>query len=82
MRTEMRIEILEAIDKEIQKKRDKGRVIKSPHEGWALIYEELDELWEEVRKKIKKQDREKMKNEAMQIAATAIRFIEDLCEGD
>ena len=49
----------------------------SPHEGYAVILEELDELWEEVRKKPAARSKEKMRAEAKQIAAMAIRFMVD-----
>jgi hypothetical protein len=54
----------------------------TPHEGWAVIREELDELWEEV-KDNKRPDAERvplMRKEAMQVAAMAIRFMLDVCE--
>jgi NTP pyrophosphatase (non-canonical NTP hydrolase) len=72
--------IEELID--IKKKRDDPnhpwRDYQSFHEGYALLLEELDELWEEVRKKPHKRDKEATRTEAMQIAAVAIRFMVDL----
>jgi len=50
----------------------------SPHHGYALLLEEMDELWEEIRKKNQFRDLEAMREEAMQIAALAIRFMVDL----
>lgn len=50
----------------------------SGHEGWAVIREELDELWDEVRKR--NPDRFCMRTEAVQVAAMAVRFILDLCD--
>ena len=52
----------------------------SAHEGWAVIFEELDELWEEVRKRSTDRDRMAMRREAMQVAATAIRFMVEVCK--
>ena len=46
----------------------------SPHEGWAVIAEELDELWEIVRGKTGQRVPEQMTREAIQVAAMAIRF--------
>lgn len=53
-----------------------------PHEGYAVILEELDELWEEVKAKNaqrdgsgSEQDDGAMRHEAMQVAAMAIRFM-------
>ena len=51
----------------------------SAHEGYAVLLEEVDELWELVKVKQSKHDHAKMRAEAMQIAAMAIRFIVDVC---
>jgi hypothetical protein len=49
------------------------RPFNSAHEGWAVIWEELDEMWDEVRANNKVLARE----EAIQVAAMAVRFILD-----
>jgi hypothetical protein len=51
--------------------------MRSPHEGYAIILEELEELWEEVKKQHNERDKTKMRNEAMQVAAMAMRFMVD-----
>lgn len=48
----------------------------SAHEGYAVLKEELDELWYEV----KHGTRERQSEEAIQVAAMAIRFLVDLGE--
>ena len=48
------------------------------HEGYAVILEELEELWDEVKLKPHMRSKEKLRVEAMQIAAMAIRFMVDL----
>lgn len=48
------------------------------HEGYSIIHEELDELWDNV--KLKNPNPEKLKKEAKQVAAMAIRFLYDLIE--
>lgn len=48
------------------------------HEGYAVILEELDELWTEI-KKWPHEDKEKIKKEATQVAAMATRFLVDNC---
>ncbi len=50
----------------------------SGHEGKAIVEEELDELWDEI-KKIAFGTSKKMKKEAIQLGAMAIRFIADVC---
>ena len=56
----------------------------SAHEGYAVIAEELDELWQEVmankggtRLAI---NRDVMRREAIQVAAMAVRFIIDVTD--
>lgn len=53
----------------------------SAHEGYGIILEELDELWDEVKAKQGARDVEAMRKEAMQVAAMAIRFMVDICDG-
>jgi len=53
----------------------------SYHEGYAVILEELDELWEEVKKNPTVRDPNAVRAEAIQVAAMACRFIMDLCLG-
>lgn len=51
----------------------------SAHEGWAVIREELDELWTEVRANQSVSGRnQRMRREAIQVAAMAIRFVLEL----
>ena len=50
------------------------------HEGYAVIKEELDELWEEIRKKPTVRSKKRMREEAIQVAAMGIRFALDICE--
>jgi hypothetical protein len=51
----------------------------SGHEGWAVIKEELDELWREVRK-YPNAVPDELRHEAIHVGAMAVRFIADLCE--
>jgi hypothetical protein len=50
----------------------------SAHEGYAVILEELDELWEEVRKKKADRNLDRLKKEAVQVGAMALRFLVDI----
>jgi hypothetical protein len=53
----------------------------SAHEGYAVIKEELDELWEVVREKQSNPGREdRLRKEATQVAAMALRFLYDMLE--
>ena len=52
--------------------------MQSAHEEYAVILEELDEFWDEVKKKRENRDRCAMRKELIQVAAMAIRAICDL----
>lgn len=49
----------------------------SHHEGYAVILEELDELWDEVKAN---KNKALMRKEAKHTAAMALRFMIDLTE--
>jgi hypothetical protein len=51
----------------------------SAHEGYAVLLEEVEELWDEVKKSPKKREPAKMREEAIQVAAMALRFLKDVC---
>lgn len=53
----------------------------SAHEGYAVMLEEVDELWDHVKVNQKKRDIEAMRTEAIQVAAMALRFVADVCDG-
>ena len=52
--------------------------LNSVHEAYAIILEELDEFWEEVRKNQKNRSPDNMRLELTQIAAMACRAMIDL----
>jgi len=51
----------------------------SHHEGYAVILEELDEVWDEIKKKSEIRDLEHMRREMIQVGAMVLRFLYDLC---
>jgi len=50
----------------------------SAHEGYAVILEEADELWDEVKRPAFMRDNKALKEEAIQVAANALRFLVDV----
>jgi len=66
----------ECIDEAIRAKSFYNRDFASNHEAYGVILEELDELWDEIKKK--NPDKEKMRTEATQTAAMLLRFINEL----
>lgn len=49
----------------------------SPHEGYAVLLEEVDELWAEV--KANNGTSHRATSEAVQVAAMSLRYLLDLC---
>ena len=51
----------------------------SNHEAYAVILEELDEVWDEIKKSKEVTGNEKIKAELIQVAAMCVKYIENLC---
>jgi hypothetical protein len=64
---------------EIEAASSKFPAMNSAHEGFAVLKEEVDELWDIVKKKQGERDIDHMRKEAIQVAAMAIRFVADIC---
>lgn len=62
---------------ELHKATEKYGPFASTHEGYAVIHEELDELWDEVKTNGSNQ---RLRKEATQVAAMAIRFMLDIAK--
>ena len=70
--------LLAKIEAEFQRAIKYYRPMNSYHEGYAVIKEEMEELWDEIKKK--KQKKQRLHEEAVQVGAMALRFLYDLCE--
>ena len=75
------------VEEEVKRARALHGSMHSAHEGYAVLLEEIDELWAEIKQNPKKlsfdgQERlkRKIRTEAVQVAAMAVRFILDVCE--
>ena len=69
-------EIAELMIREYAGASNKFGAFHTAHEGWGVIREEYLELEEEIRKK--HHDKDKMRHEAIQLGAMAMRFIYDI----
>ena len=65
---------LNAVRGEYIRARGKHQPMNSGHEGYAVIAEELDELWDDV----KRDDLPRAQAEAVQVAAMAVAFMVEL----
>lgn len=70
-------EALAAVRREYLRAIEKFPQFNSAHEGYAVIQEEVDELWDDVKANT---PREIAKKKAIQIAAMAVRFVTDVSE--
>lgn len=68
--------ILATIRYKLEDARKEHPMFQSFHHGYAVILEELDEMWDAI----KQDNMADAIGEAYQIAAMAIRFVEDLQE--
>lgn len=68
----------ELVAQELATAREHHEPWHSPHQAYALILEELDEFWEQVRLKRTLRSQDKMLQELVQIASCAQRAAEDL----
>jgi hypothetical protein len=64
---------------ELVKARSRFPIMASYHEGYAILLEEVEELWSEIKQNPKDRDAVAIREEAMQVAAMAMRFLVDLC---
>ncbi len=83
----MTIENFDAVADTIQGMTDEFRsavskwpAFNSAHEGFAVLAEEVDELWDHVKTNQKKRDLPAMRKEALQVAAMALRFALEVCD--
>jgi hypothetical protein len=72
--------VSDAVEVELYVATERYGSFNSAHEGYAVILEELDELWDEVKRRDKSIPR--MRAEAIQVAAMAMRFVMDCCDGE
>ena len=68
----------EVIDELISAKSKFPAKFVNQHEAYAVILEEVDELWDEIKKNQKVYDLEKQRTEAIQAAAMLLRFVSEL----
>jgi hypothetical protein len=73
------LKYLKEIHEEMERASELHPKFASLHEGWAIINEEMDELWDAVKMKDNDHTRKsKCREEAIQVGAMALRFLHDL----
>ena len=70
------------VEHELERARVNFRDMASAHEAFAVLKEEVDELWDRVKVKQSKRDPAGFIHELVQVGAMAQRFAEDIVFGD
>lgn len=73
------INSLELIQNEFYRASELYPQFHSNHEGYAVLKEEVDELWDAVKKSKDVKGNKQIEHELIQIAAMAVRYLNDLC---
>lgn len=68
------------VDRELTRAMERYPRLNSAHEAYAIILEELEELWQEIKVKQAHHNRTAMRKEAVQVAAMLTRFVIDVLE--
>jgi NTP pyrophosphatase (non-canonical NTP hydrolase) len=66
--------VLKAVRTEAIDATDKHGGFNSAHEAYGVLAEEVDEFWEEVRKKRRDRNIDAMQKELIQVAAVAVKY--------
>ena len=74
--------VLRAIMLELETAEKSFPALNSLHEGYAVILEELDEAWDEIKVKQKNRSRVMIERELIQTAAMCVRTIVDVLGKD
>lgn len=78
MTIDLESETLIEVDKELMRSRAKHGPMRNVHEAYAVILEEFEEFWDEVKAQNNVRSKTRMREELIQVAAMAVRTIEDL----
>jgi NTP pyrophosphatase (non-canonical NTP hydrolase) len=73
-------DLAEEVRAELSKAVENWPAFNSAHEGYAVLAEEVDELWAHVKTNQKRRDLVAMRKEAVQCAAMAMRFALEVCD--
>lgn len=67
---------MEDVFEECDSATNESGTFKSAHEGYSVLRRTVDELWDEIKAG---KNKNRMRDKANKVAATAIRFIRDVC---
>ena len=73
-------DVLSDVREEVIRAEELHKPINSLHEGYAVIAEELDEFWDQVRLKARDRDPVAVRTELIQTAAMCVRTITNVLD--
>lgn len=68
----------ELVRLELRSAQDANAPLNSLHEGYGVLLEEVDELWDEIKKKPYERSSRRLLEELVQVGAMAQRIAEDM----
>ena len=72
-------EVLKLIKEEYERANTLYPPFHSNHEAYAVILEELDEVWDEIKKSKDVRGNERIRTELIQVGAIVVKYLENLC---
>jgi len=72
-------EALKQIEQEYLRASDLYPDLHSNHEAYAVIKEEVDELWDAIKKNKDTKGNNQIRHELIQIGAMVVRYLDNLC---
>jgi NTP pyrophosphatase (non-canonical NTP hydrolase) len=67
-------------ERELGRARKKFPPMASAHEGYAVILEEVDELWEIIKQKQSDRDYVHLRKETVQLGAMVLAFLQEIVD--
>lgn len=69
-------------EEELNRARAKFLPMASAHEGYGVIAEEFDELWEIIKQKQTERDYVKLRKECVQLGAMVLAFLNEIVDAN
>jgi flagellar hook-associated protein FlgK len=73
-------DVISDVREEVIRAEELHKPINSLHEGYAVIAEELDEFWDQVKRKARDRDPVAVRTELIQTAAMCVRTITNVLD--
>ncbi len=72
--------VLHEVGDEVKETESNCPPLNSPHEGWAMLHQEMELLWAHVCMPKDRRDHASMRWRALRMSAMAVSFVRDVCD--